>query len=164
MLKLLAVAAAFCTPALAQTNAAATPAADPFHGVTRAELLKHGQDLMEKAGKAANGNVSVTLEKYPDHFTMLSARTKSGGGELHEHFADIFIILEGEATEVTGGHLVDESGSSATGERRGTRVEGGVEHPMRPGDIVHIAPGTPHQTVLAPGKTLLYYVVKVQQP
>ena len=46
---------------------------------------------------------------------------------------------------------------------RGTRIEGGTPHVMHPGDIVHIAAGTPHQTVVDPGKTFVYFVVKIQQ-
>jgi quercetin dioxygenase-like cupin family protein len=46
---------------------------------------------------------------------------------------------------------------------RGTGIEGGQSQKLGVGDIVHIAPNTPHQLKLAPGKTFTYFVVKVHQ-
>jgi mannose-6-phosphate isomerase-like protein (cupin superfamily) len=123
-------------------------------------ISTQGKSLLEEAGKSPTGIASATLEKYPGHYTMLTARTKSGGAEMHADWNDIFFILDGEATEVTGGTIVDPKEVSP-GETRGTKVEGGTPTPMRKGDIIHIVPNTPHQTVLAPGKTFTYYVIKV---
>ena len=139
-----------------------TPAAAPFDLVTSQDLATQSAALLKQAQASPSGMASVTLKTYPRHFTMLTVRTKSGGAELHEHFADFFIILDGEATEVTGGSIPNGT-SSKPGEVRGARVDGGVEHPMRKGDIVHIEPGTPHQTLVAPGKTFTYYVIKVEE-
>ncbi len=119
--------------------------------------------MTAEAEKSPAGLVSVTLEKYPGHFTMLTVRTKSGGAEMHAGWNDIFVVLDGEATEMTGGSIVDAK-ESTPGETRGTRLEGGTPTPMRKGDVIHIAPNTPHQTVLAPGKTFTYYVIKVEAP
>ena len=38
---------------------------------------------------------------------------------------------------------------------------GGEKQPLHPGDVLHIAPKTPHQMILEPGRTLDYYAVKV---
>jgi uncharacterized RmlC-like cupin family protein len=35
---------------------------------------------------------------------------------------------------------------------------------IRKGDVMHISPGVPHQTMVAPGKTFTYYVIKVAEP
>ena len=94
---------------------------------------------------------------------MLTARTKPGGAELHKDFSDFFIVLDGEATVITGG-TVENAKETSPGEIRGTRVGGGTAQPMRKGDVVHIAPGVPHQTVVPAGKYFLYYVIKVQAP
>jgi quercetin dioxygenase-like cupin family protein len=50
------------------------------------------------------------------------------------------------------------------GEIRGTRVDGGESHLLRKGDTFHVAANTPHQTILAPGATFVYYVIKVEEP
>lgn len=139
-------------------------------GTARAIDRRSGEQIAAQVGsmtaeakESAAGLASVTLEKYPGHFTMLTVRTKSGGAELHAGWNDIFVVLDGEATEMTGGSIVDAKESSP-GEMRGARLEGGTPTPMRKGDVIHIAPNTPHQTVLAPGKTFTYYVIKVEAP
>lgn len=141
---------------------AATPqvAPSPYDQMTAAELATQSAALLRQAQASANGLASVTLKKYGSHFTMLTVRTRSGGAEEHDEFSDIFFALDGEATIVTGGTIADMT-SSAHGEKRGSRVVNGQEHVIHQGDIVHISPGVPHQTLVASGKTFTYYVIKV---
>jgi len=79
-----------------------------------AELLERAKHLRDLAAKG-DGSASETLEKYPHHYTMLAFRQHSGGGELHQNFADIFFILDGRASVLTGGNLADQK-SSGPGE------------------------------------------------
>jgi mannose-6-phosphate isomerase-like protein (cupin superfamily) len=125
------------------------------------QLLERAKHLQELAAKG-DGSASETLEKYPHHYTMLAFRQSSGGGELHQNFADIFFILDGHATVVTGGTIVDEK-STGPGEIRGKSVEGGKRQEVKAGDIVHIPAGMPHQTLVAEGDTVTYFVVKVEE-
>ena len=150
------------TTAAAQT---APPPMDtnPIDVRTAAQIDKQAREFLEQARTRPDGSVSTTLERYPGHLTMLTARTKPGGAELHRDWNDFFIVLDGEATEVTGG-TIEGARETSPGEIRGKRVVGGTEHPMHKGDVIHIAPGTPHQTVVPEGKYFLYYVIKVQAP
>lgn len=125
------------------------------------ELLERAKHLQELAAKG-DGSASETLEKYPHHYTMLAFRRSSGGGELHQNFADIFFILDGHATVVTGGSLVDQK-TTAPGEIRGKAVEGGTRQDVKAGDVVHIPAGMPHQTLVAAGDSVTYFVVKVEE-
>jgi mannose-6-phosphate isomerase-like protein (cupin superfamily) len=126
-----------------------------------AELLERAKHLQELAAKG-DGSASETLEKYPHHNTMLAFRQHSGGGELHEDFADIFFILEGRATLLTGGSLVEQK-STGPGEFRSNSVEGGSRQELKAGDVVHIPAGMPHQMLVAGGGSVTYYVVKVEE-
>jgi mannose-6-phosphate isomerase-like protein (cupin superfamily) len=126
-----------------------------------AELLERAKHLKELAAKG-DGSASETLEKYPHHYTMLAYRQHSGGGEAHQNFADVFFILDGHATVVTGGSLV-EAKTTAPGEMRGTAVDGGSRQEVHAGDVVHIPAGMPHQTLVADGDTVVYFVVKVEE-
>ena len=126
-----------------------------------AELLERAKHLQEIAAKG-DGSASETLEKYPHHYTMLAFRQHNGGGELHQNFADIFYILDGRASLVTGGNLVDQK-STGPGEIRGKSVEGGTRQELKAGDVVHIPAGMPHQMLLAEGESVTYYVVKVEE-
>jgi mannose-6-phosphate isomerase-like protein (cupin superfamily) len=125
------------------------------------ELMERAKQLQAQAA-ASDGSASETLEKYPHHYTMLAFRQSSGGGELHQNFADIFFILDGHATVVTGGSLVDPK-ISAPGEIRGKSVEGGSRRDVKAGDVVHIPAGMPHQTLVSPGSSVTYFVVKVEE-
>lgn len=126
-----------------------------------AELLERAKHLQAMADKG-DGSASETLEKYPHHYTMLAFRKHSGGGELHQNFADIFFILDGHAAVLTGGQLVDQK-TTAPGEIRGKSVEGGTRQELKAGDVVHIPAGTPHQMLLSDGDTVTYFVVKVEE-
>jgi len=128
---------------------------------SKTQLLERAKHLQEQAAKG-DGSASETLEKYPHHYTMLAFRQKSGGGELHQNFADMFVILDGHATVVTGGSVVEQK-TVSPGEIRGKSVEGGTRQEVKAGDLVHIPAGTPHQTVVADGETVTYFVVKVEE-
>jgi len=77
--------------------------------------------------------------------------------------SDDFFVVAGEGDVVTGGHMVDPK-DTAPGEVRGTRVEGGQSHKLHKGDVLHIPPNVPHQTIIAPGQSFVYYVIKVGPP
>jgi len=126
-----------------------------------AELLERAKHLKELAAKG-EGSASETLEKYPHHYTMLAYRQHSGGGELHRNFADVFFVLDGHATVVTGGTLVDER-TTAPGEVRAKSIDGGSRQELKAGDVVHIPAGMPHQTLVADGESVTYFVVKVEE-
>ena len=139
---------------------AATAQAGPVDHYTSADLSRELDKL--KAGAAATGSASETLERYPNHFTMLAYRSKNGGAELHEQFADIFYVVRGRATLVTGGTIPD-SAQVSPGELRGKAVVGGTQTLLGVEDVVHISAGIPHQLLVAPSDEFLYFVVKVKE-
>jgi mannose-6-phosphate isomerase-like protein (cupin superfamily) len=128
---------------------------------TPQELLERAQHLRQQAAQGG-GSASETLEKYPHHYTMLAFRNRNGGGELHENYADLFYILDGQATVLTGGEIADRK-TTAPGEVRGSGVTGGSRQDVKAGDVVHIPAGTPHQMLVPEGSTVTYFVVKVQE-
>jgi mannose-6-phosphate isomerase-like protein (cupin superfamily) len=129
--------------------------------VTQAQLKQDAKQLVAKA-KAGGGNASIKLNEYPNHFTMMAIRVKTGGAEVHAHYADIFYVVSGHATLLTGG-TVEDPKTTGEGETLGKAVVGGSKQAVGPGDFIHIPAGTPHQLVLPPGTTFAYYVVKVRQ-
>jgi mannose-6-phosphate isomerase-like protein (cupin superfamily) len=124
------------------------------------------EELTERAkalqAKAANGAASETLQKYGVDYTMLSFRSQDGGAELHEKFADIFVVVDGSATLLTGGELANPT-TSAPGEMRGSGVLHAATTQLSKGDVVHIPPNTPHQLLIPKGATLTYFVIKVKE-
>ena len=128
---------------------------------TTAELLERARHLRQLAAQGG-GAASETLDKYPQHYTMLAFRSRDGGGELHEKFADVFFILDGHAAVLTGGTML-EAKTAEQGEERGSAVTGGSRQDLKAGDVVHIPAGTPHQMLVAEGDTVTYFVLKIQE-
>ena len=90
---------------------------------------------------------------------LAGRRTAPGLVEIHEHDTDIFYVLDGTATFVTGGTAVDPR-PTAPGEIRAKEMTGGEPHQLVKGDVIVIPAGVPHQFTAVSG-TFLYYVVKV---
>jgi len=124
-------------------------------------LLERARYLRELA-RLGDGQASETLKEYPGHFTMLSFRSRDGGAEWHERFADIFYVLSGKATLVTGGTIVGAQ-TTGPGEMRGDRVEGGMRQELRLGDVAHVPAGVPHQMLVSSEHNFSAFVVKVQE-
>jgi mannose-6-phosphate isomerase-like protein (cupin superfamily) len=89
---------------------------------------------------------------------VLANRREAGEVEFHEKTNHIFIIVEGEATFVTGGTLVDVRQTSPD-ERRASKIEGGQTHRLSKGDVITIPAKTPHWWKEVPTKTIAYYAV-----
>jgi mannose-6-phosphate isomerase-like protein (cupin superfamily) len=69
-------------------------------------------------------------------------------------------VVQGEATVVTGGEMVDAH-EVGPGEIRAASVDGGTPHRLGQGDVLAIPNGVPHQFV-AVSDPFLYFVVKVE--
>ncbi len=135
----------------------------PEHGsdhYSASQLQQMAQKLMQQESLRTSGSVGETLEKYSNHYTMLTLRTASGGAEVHEHYSDIFVVVDGTATLITGGTVINPTIASP-GETRGTEVQGGTPKKLAKGDVVHISPNVPHQLLIAKGKRFTYFVVKI---
>lgn len=104
---------------------------------------------------------SDKLADYGNYNLQLAHREGPGGAELHQKFADIFVIQSGDATLLIGGK-VEGGHETAPGEIRGPSVSGGARHRVAPGDVVHIPANTPHQMLVDPGHQVTYFVVKVE--
>jgi mannose-6-phosphate isomerase-like protein (cupin superfamily) len=122
----------------------------------------HGQltQLVEQA--KAKGSSGSTLGDYGTHAIKLSARTTSGGAEIHAHFDDVMLVTEGSATLITGGAVVDGH-TGADGETHGASIRDGISQTISVGDVVHVPAGVPHQLVIAPGTAYSALVIKVKE-
>jgi len=104
----------------------------------------------------AKGGNLVTA---PDLTVLGSFRNKPGEVEIHDKETDVFYVLDGAATFVTGGTMVGGK-TSAPGQMRGTDIKGGEVHHLTKGDIIVIPAGIPHWFKEVP-TSINYYVVKV---
>jgi glc operon protein GlcG len=110
------------------------------------------------AAAFGKGETGDTLDGNGHYRVNASRRDGPGQAEIHTTDTDIFYVLEGNATVITGGEMV-EPRSVAPGEIRGFGIKGGTEHRIVKGDVLTIPHGVPHwfKSVDAPFR---YYVVK----
>ena len=73
----------------------------------------------------------------------LEYRAAVGPAAVHETEAEMFYVIEGSATLVTGGKLVNEKRTNAAN-LTGTAIEGGSARPVAKGDFVIVPERTPH--------------------
>jgi mannose-6-phosphate isomerase-like protein (cupin superfamily) len=127
-----------------------------------APVLLERAAYLRKLAKQGDGSASETLREFPNHCAMLLFRSRDGVAEVHENFADLFYVLEGHATLVTGGVVADAQ-SAGPGETRGSAVEGGARQQLCAGDVAHVPAGLPHQMLVAGGQAITCLVMKIQQ-
>ena len=85
--------------------------------------------------------------------------------EVHDSSDDIYYVLDGTATLLLGGTLV-EPNETAPGEWRAKTSTGGKSYTIKKGDLIVVPRGTPHQRTVT-GKGFSMVLIKVferQQP
>ena len=126
------------------------PAADVTADViqTAVERMKAEgiTDVPVRTIDAGGHNVGVAVIYRP-------AATDIAGGAVHNEVTEVYYVIEGRGTRVTGGTLSNPQVRELNARRfelngpgvNGTDIEGGVSRPVGPGDIIIIPAGTPHK-------------------
>ena len=110
--------------------------------------------LFAKGGSITNG---------PDFTASINRRTAAGQVEVHLKETDLFYVVEGSATFVTGGTMVGGK-ESRPNQMLGTDITGGQVHQLKKGDFISIPAGIPHWFKEVPASGVTYYTVKVLKP
>jgi mannose-6-phosphate isomerase-like protein (cupin superfamily) len=108
-------------------------------------------EVMTKGGEIVNDKGLI----------ILANRRGSGDVEVHDKTNHIFIIVEGEATFVTGGTLVGAK-NTAPGQVRATSMNGGQTHQLKKGDVITVPAKTPHWWKEVQSKTIAYYAINTE--
>jgi uncharacterized protein GlcG (DUF336 family)/uncharacterized RmlC-like cupin family protein len=110
------------------------------------------------AAKFQTGGLLLDTDAYK---VDAGRRTGPGEVELHTSVTDMMYVLDGEASVVTGGEMVNRR-QVGPGEYRASATRGGTTQRLARGDVMVIPAGVPHWFKEVPGP-LTYYVVKVVQ-
>lgn len=95
---------------------------------------------------------------------------QAGGGIEHSQITEIYHVIEGNATLVTGGSMDNTSEFPADHpvvtilngpSTRGGPIQNGVTRKIGPGDVVIIPPNTPHWFSEITSDQIVYLVVRV---
>jgi mannose-6-phosphate isomerase-like protein (cupin superfamily) len=63
---------------------------------------------------------------------------------VHAKSLDIWLVSAGSATATTGGKLIDMKKRPNSDDAAGTSIVGGVDQPLKAGDVLYVPPGAPH--------------------
>ncbi len=145
--------------------------------ITRAALLAIGVLLIEAAVSLGSGvpaavhyighdRVAEVMSKggpivSDPGLVVLAQRREAGPVECHDHTNHVFVMVEGEATLVVGGTMVDAK-RTAPDQMRAPSLDGGTTYHMSKGDVITIPAKTPHWFKEVSTKTVAYYAVNIE--
>jgi uncharacterized protein GlcG (DUF336 family)/mannose-6-phosphate isomerase-like protein (cupin superfamily) len=112
-------------------------------------------DSAKTAAAFAKGMPLLEVDGYKIH---ASRRDAPGVAEIHDWETDVIYVLDGAATLVTGGSVVDGK-VTEPGQIRGPEILNGVSRRLVKGDVMVIPEGVPHWFKEVQGP-FLYFVVK----
>lgn len=118
------------------------------------------ESSLHRQAAAGEGLAAAMLEQYPQYYTQLIVRTRSGEVEIHQNYDEVMIIRNGSATVYTGGDPQNLR-TVRPGEQRGSGAIGGKPTTLAPGTLAYIPAGTPHQVVVPAQGSIAYIDIKV---
>lgn len=142
--------------------------------VTNAEI----QDVLKKAPLEKVTDKQLRVVSINGEYNIgigILRRTKVSGnaaGQALEHseVTEVYHILEGTGTLVTGGKIKNPKALSPDSETvkvlvgpsaEGGPVDGGVSQKVGPGDVIVVPANTPHWFSEIPSKEIVYLVIRV---
>lgn len=91
---------------------------------------------------------------------VLAQRREAGPAEYHDRTNHVFVMVDGEATLIVGGTMVDAKRTAAD-QMRAPSIQGGTTYHMTKGDVITIPAKTPHWFKEVSTKTVAYYAVNI---
>ena len=150
------IATAVASPAWAQTTAPAS-------------VFMSDKDitaLVDKAKADRKGDAPVTAEPIlllAPYRAQLEYRPGNAPAAVHEHDAELMVVLQGTGDIVTEGKLVDEKRVNAAN-LSGPEIADGQTHHVVKGDVLIVPNNTPHQVVPTGGAPIVLMTMHVPMP
>lgn len=127
--------AADAPAAAAAANRAATDRASYFNANDIQNIwkdLEKRQVINQRVMEGGDYSINIRIVK-PDDLPL-----------VHSMASDVWVVMSGTATAVTGGELLDKKQRPNPDDVQGTSIRGGVNQPLKAGDILYVPPGVPH--------------------
>ena len=144
VLTLSIVSCIFSASVAAQQPATPPPSqSDP----TRASILT-ASDLQTALSKLSTDRPGASVRVFslaPYNVNVERRLAKPQGASLHETQAELFYVIDGAATLLTGGRLIDETRNGNNLSGKG--IEGGTAQKFGKGDFLLVPSGVAHQFV-----------------
>jgi mannose-6-phosphate isomerase-like protein (cupin superfamily) len=142
--------------------------------VSKAEI----EATVQKTAKAAVSDQAIRVVNINNEYNVgvgvvhraRTAPPNNGNGIEHCQITEVYHVISGNGTFVTGGTIADAKETPADSQvvkvlngpsTGGGAVEGGVSRKLGPGDVVVIPPNTPHWFSEITTDQIVYLVVRV---
>jgi mannose-6-phosphate isomerase-like protein (cupin superfamily) len=112
--------------------------------------------------KEGQPTVSEPILRLAPYNVNLEYRTSAAPAAQHEKDAELFYVIDGSGTMVTGGKLAGEKRTNDAN-LSGTAIEGGNTRRVSKGDFIIVPENTPHQITAVEG-TLVLMTFHVPRP
>ena len=120
-------------PAAAAASRTRVSASDVTALIAKAKAERKGDQALLAQSMIQLAPYNVSLEY----------RAAVANAAVHETEAELFYVIDGSATLVTGGKLTSENRTNAAN-LSGSGIEGGVSRRVAKGDFIMVPEGTPH--------------------
>ena len=120
-------------PAAAAASRTMVSASDVTALIAKAKAERKGDQALLAQSMIQLAPYNVSLEY----------RAAVANAAVHETEAELFYVIDGSATLVTGGKLTNENRTN-TANLSGSGIEGGVSRRVAKGDFIMVPEGTPH--------------------
>jgi mannose-6-phosphate isomerase-like protein (cupin superfamily) len=140
-------ASTFVVIAIAATVSAQAPQAPTPTDRTKAHVYS-AADLAAAIAKLPTDRPAASVRVFslaPYNVAVERRLPRQQGASLHEAQAELFYVIDGTATLLTGGKLIGETRNGTN--LSGTGIEGGVRQTFSKGDFLLVPSGIPHQFV-----------------
>ena len=134
--------------------------------------------LVRKMAADSVGDQAIRIMSVNDKYNLAigvvsrlkTTAKKTPSAIEHSHITEIYHVISGSGTLVTGGMLKDSREIPANDEtvtllngpsKEGSGIENGVSRKIGPGDVVIIPPNTPHWFSEIPTEKIVYLVMRV---
>lgn len=113
------------------------------------QLIAHARQVHK-----AEPTIVQPLLSLAPYRANLEYRTATGPAAVHEKEAELFYVIEGSGTLITGGKLREEKRTNPTN-LSGSGIDGGQSRAVSKGDVLIVPENTPHQYVDIKGELIL---------
>lgn len=143
-MRMLAIALSVMTYAGAASAQAPAPAPTDRTKATHFKAADLQAAISNLPADRAAGSVRVfTLD--PFNVAVEQRQPRAQGASLHQDRAELFYVIDGSATMLTGGTIAD--GKQSGTNLQGTTITGGTRIEFTKGDFIMVPSGVPHQFV-----------------
>src|SRR5215471_14043016 len=117
---------------------------EPAPSITDTKVVTASELASIVAGTPKDRNGNATFIRLAPYNINMEHRLMNQAASVHETEAELFYVIDGAGTLVTGGKLVDEKRTNPEN-LTGTAIQGGVSKRVAKGDWILVPAGIPHQ-------------------